>query len=108
VQPKTTEHVARFSDWVHRQPNLRRLWLFGSRARGTERPDSDIDLAFEIDILLDEAKKFSFREETLPRWIAELQSLSEFPVQLEPWASDGTNVAGYVASCNVLIYERAA
>lgn len=27
--------------------HLRRVWLFGSRARGDARPDSDIDLAFE-------------------------------------------------------------
>lgn len=29
--------------------NLRRVWLFGSRARGDARDDSDIDLAFEHD-----------------------------------------------------------
>lgn len=26
----------------------KKIWLFGSRARGTERPTSDIDLAFEF------------------------------------------------------------
>jgi predicted nucleotidyltransferase len=28
---------------------LRRVWLFGSRARGDARPGSDLDLAFEHD-----------------------------------------------------------
>lgn len=30
-------------------PSLRRVWLFGSRARGDHRERSDIDLAFEFD-----------------------------------------------------------
>ena len=34
------------------EPMVRVAWLFGSRARGTERPDSDIDVA----VLVDEAR----------------------------------------------------
>ncbi|MCY4026436.1 MAG: nucleotidyltransferase domain-containing protein [Acidobacteria bacterium] len=30
-------------------PMVRAAWLFGSRARGTERPDSDVDVAVLID-----------------------------------------------------------
>lgn len=30
-------------------PEVRRVWLFGSRALGTSRPNSDIDLAIEGD-----------------------------------------------------------
>lgn len=29
------------------KPGLRRVWLYGSRAKGTHRPNSDIDLTLE-------------------------------------------------------------
>jgi predicted nucleotidyltransferase len=31
--------------WATRTDSVREIWLFGSRAKGTARPDSDIDLA---------------------------------------------------------------
>jgi predicted nucleotidyltransferase len=37
---------------------ITRMWLIGSRARGDNRPDSDIDLMVEID----ETRKFSLIE----------------------------------------------
>jgi uncharacterized protein len=42
---------AAVSSWAIGEPLVRRVYLFGSRAKGTARPDSDIDLAIlhEID-----------------------------------------------------------
>lgn len=37
--------VDRIVEWVAAQHVIDELWLFGSRAKGTSRPDSDIDLA---------------------------------------------------------------
>jgi predicted nucleotidyltransferase len=34
--------------WARDQRVIRQLWLFGSRARGDHRPDSDIDLAIAL------------------------------------------------------------
>lgn len=34
--------------WALSKPFVTRLWVFGSRARGTHRPDSDLDVAIEI------------------------------------------------------------
>ncbi|MCI5045467.1 MAG: nucleotidyltransferase domain-containing protein [Aquisalinus sp.] len=31
--------------WAISTPAIKEVWLFGSRAKGTHRPDSDIDLA---------------------------------------------------------------
>lgn len=108
VSPSTTVHVARFRAWAAGQPNLVRLWLFGSHARGTEGLESDIDIAFEIDPLPDESNQILFRQETLPKWVSELQSISDYPVHLEPWAPDGLNVTEYVEACSISIYEREA
>ena len=34
--------------WASRNDSIRQLWLFGSRATGRSRPDSDVDLAVSL------------------------------------------------------------
>ena len=34
--------------WAKSKPMIRALYIFGSRARGDNRPDSDLDLAFDL------------------------------------------------------------
>lgn len=35
-------------EWAERTTEVKELWLFGSRAKGTARPDSDVDLAVAL------------------------------------------------------------
>jgi predicted nucleotidyltransferase len=35
--------------WARRHREIQEVWLYGSRARGDNRPDSDIDLAIVMD-----------------------------------------------------------
>ena len=91
--------------WAKRQPGLRRLWIYGSRAQGTHRADSDLDIAFEIDRLPDSGVA-EFLEHTRPAWRAELSKLCGLVVHLEPSVGEASNVAGYVADSGVLVYDR--
>jgi predicted nucleotidyltransferase len=34
--------------WASANGNVRELWLFGSRAKGNSRPESDVDLALVL------------------------------------------------------------
>ena len=34
--------------WASADSNIRELWLFGSRAEGTSRPDSDVDVGIGL------------------------------------------------------------
>lgn len=102
------EHASRYGAWAESKPQIRRLWLYGSRIKGAPRPDSDLDIAIEILPIRDEQDKEIFIDRTFREWRVELQNLSHFTVHLEPWASEGTDVAKYVEETGVLIYAHAA
>ena len=38
----------RIVEWAVKHPEILRIFLYGSRARGDNRPDSDIDLAIQM------------------------------------------------------------
>ena len=47
--PLTLDAARRFLDTVASRYPFRQAWLFGSRARGNARPDSDLDIALLLD-----------------------------------------------------------
>lgn len=62
-----TAHTrALINDVFQRYPSVRRVVLFGSRAKGTPRPESDVDLALEGEISADEAARIAFDLDDLP------------------------------------------
>lgn len=94
--------------WAESQPHVRRLWIFGSRLKGTQRVDSDLDIAMEVDpVGGDETAAVTWvahRQE----WERALAMLTRYNVQLHEF--DSTNptskVVGYVSCCSVLVYAR--
>jgi predicted nucleotidyltransferase len=44
----TDEWLDALSKWATSNHNVWALWIFGSRAKGTSQPDSDIDIAIEL------------------------------------------------------------
>jgi predicted nucleotidyltransferase len=45
------EDRAKIVSWAETHPEIQRVWLYGSRARGNNQEDSDIDLAIEMDFV---------------------------------------------------------
>ena len=41
------EHIAALIQPVAKKYGIKAIWLFGSRARGDHRPDSDVDLLIQ-------------------------------------------------------------
>lgn len=39
------------AQWAASEPLIRTAWVFGSRVSGTQRSDSDVDVAVEVDTL---------------------------------------------------------
>lgn len=95
-------------EWAERHSEIKRVYLYGSRARGDHRVDSDIDLAIEVSAQLGDSDSFT-------TWMYWKQDYDEAPdlhlsveVQLE-WYEEGaglTRVGPGVEKDGVLLFER--
>jgi len=45
VDPELEGWCSKLAGWAASKPQIAELWIFGSRARGDNRPDSDLDVA---------------------------------------------------------------
>jgi predicted nucleotidyltransferase len=101
--------VPAYAEWARANPRIRRAWVFGSRLRGTQTPDSDIDLALEIDPLETDDETMGWWMFEKERWTEELQAISPYRVQLEWFGGEATpKIQQYLACCSMLVYERTA
>ncbi len=101
------EIITTIHDWAESQSLVKRVTAFGSRVAGTERSDSDLDLAFEIYKQEDEDK--------FTTWICEkskllnsLQELIEIDLQIELLDEEVStpNISKAVKKNSLVIYER--
>ncbi|WP_434032700.1 nucleotidyltransferase family protein [Cupriavidus sp. a3] len=93
--------------WAETQPLVVKVWLFGSRVRGTERPDSDIDIAVEVRRQPGDTSAwttFIFEKDGLR---ASIQSLVPMPVQLEWYGGEVETPTVHAAlqESSMLVYE---
>jgi predicted nucleotidyltransferase len=68
--------------WAHDKPEIAELWLFGSRARGDHRYDSDLDLAV-IMSAGEEGERLGAWIGSAKEWEAELVTLLPVHVDLD-------------------------
>jgi predicted nucleotidyltransferase len=95
--------------WAERHPNIARVHLYGSRARGDHHAGSDIDLAIEMDA--------PDADQAYRMWSALKSEFDEAPelhlsaqVQLE-WFAENANlgkVGTGVQTDGILLFEREA
>ena len=98
----------RLRRWATSKELVKRLWVFGSRARGDHRPDSDIDVPVEINHS-DESNGLAPWMFEAKHWQDELATLFPFPVQLEQYFESGESptIRAGVARSSRLVFERA-
>ncbi|MEL1265323.1 nucleotidyltransferase domain-containing protein [Pseudoxanthomonas putridarboris] len=74
------------SDWAANKPLVARLWIFGSRARGDHRADSDLDIAIQLDLTaangMDESGGLATWMFDADGWEEELAALLPFTIDL--------------------------
>src|SRR5262245_20784147 len=93
-------------EWALRTPHVQEVGLLGSRAKGTAKPDSDIDLAMTVDgdspgtVL---GNYFALGE----RWQEQLAELLEAKVHVALYNNPGSSVAR--SSCDewsILLFSK--
>jgi len=91
--------IIKLASWAASTPNVRALYLFGSRARGNARLDSDIDLAVDLDT--GDGEELAELIQTRASWRHMLSSLTGLTVKDIHLRSDRE-----VSEPVVLVYRR--
>lgn len=99
------------SAWAREKPLIKRIHLFGSRVRGDHRPDSDIDIAVELDPDVfqgvDESGGLATWMFEAKGWKRELEEFIYLKIQLERYHVDQTPTIGKaLAQSSQIVYEK--
>lgn len=99
------------SGWAGRQPLVGRVWLFGSRVRGDHRPDSDLDVAIELDLPADPAGDDGLHPAAAvwmydtEGWAEELRALTGLVIDLQHLdGHHSPTIQAGVAEAGLLVY----
>ena len=88
----STEDRARIVTWAQRHPEIRAVYLYGSRARETHRPDSDIDLAIVLKPEPGDTDAFTTSIFWMANWKRSPDLHLSHPVDLQ-WYEKGADLA---------------
>ena len=84
--------------WAEKKRDIMRVYFFGSRVRGTHKPDSDLDVAI---VGRDSAIMFD-REE----WMAELSHLLGLDVRIEQYPHGEPEIHDSITNEGVIVFSR--
>ena len=101
--------VTELNQWASSRSAIRRLWIYGSRARGNACPNSDLDVALELVVALPHETSTDVWFENIDDWRSDLSGRFPFPVQLELLEGATTpTIQSGTARDGVLVYKTAA
>ena len=100
----------RLTSWAARNPQIRRVVLFGSRVKGTHRANSDLDIAIELEAGEDSNATLANWMQFSNVWKREVSAIVPFEVDLQ-WLDryGATSVIEQgVKEANEVVYARAS
>lgn len=95
-------------------PVIKRIWVFGSRYKGTNRDDSDLDIAVEVEWV--KGQMLGVCKDPFSLWIVASRKFEEPMKSVIPWTLDlqlyvdeidTPNVHRYLQDSSTLLYEKA-
>jgi predicted nucleotidyltransferase len=100
------EWIAALRAWATNNDCVRELWLFGSRAKGAPRPDSDIDIALA---LMPPSGRHNWAlaayVESFDEWKSKLRATVQWDVSLVAIGS-GFEMDTIVRTTGILLWRR--
>lgn len=102
------------AEWARATPLVKRAWVFGSRARSEHRPDSDLDIALELDpaefIGSDDSGGWVIWTEEADAWEKQLGAIFGPSIDLDQFIDEARspNIARFLQRSSHLAYEKNA
>lgn len=98
--------ASRIRVWAGAISMVQRVWIFGSRAKGNNKPESDLDVAIEIDATGTDSTAILLYIHNIQKWSDELQMVTAYKLDLELY--DPAHVVVYegVNKYGILIYSQ--
>lgn len=98
---------------AEKTPVIKRMWIFGSRIKGTETQNSDLDLAIEVEWIEGQmlgvcSDPYSLWMACLPQFENEMQAICPWKLDLQQYIdSNKTSVIHtYLEDASKQIYEK--
>jgi predicted nucleotidyltransferase len=95
-------------------PVIKRLWVFGSRYKGTNSEDSDLDIAVEVEWV--KGQMLGVCENSFSLWVVTSRKFEYLMKDAIPWNLDlqqyvneaeTPNIHQYLQDSSKLLYEKA-
>lgn len=95
----TTEHIKNVLTSFFATKPVKKVWLFGSYARGEASEDSDVDVLVEIDYIMGIAGDYVF-------WREELSKKMDKKVDIVSAGWENKYIKPFIDKDKFIIYER--
>ena len=105
--------IAKVVEIAREEKVIRRMWIFGSRHKGEEKPTSDLDLAVEVEWV--KGQGLGVCEDVMSLWIVTSPTFKSKLCNACPWKLDLHQYAGehnspcihrYLGEASALIYDK--
>ncbi len=99
---------ASIEKWATNIQTIRSVWFFGSRAKKTNRDDSDLDVAIEL-IYTDPDSALAHWMFDREKWLKEIQEFSIISIDLQWYHPEVTpTIAQGICETSMKIFERSS